>query len=174
MTVPTPCDARPPAGFSIRKATNVDIPAIRAVLFAVRDEYGVLCDIGANDVDLNDLEQNYFQRGGLFEVIEDGGQRIVGCAGLYPLSPQRAELCKMYLEACVRGRGFGKQLLARGLAWARQNGFAEVWLETNSALTEAIALYKKHGFERVTGDQLLQACDQAYLLRLDGARPLAC
>ena len=131
-----------PLDFSIRLATNDDIPAIRAILFAVRSEYGVLGEIGANDADLDDIEQNYFRVGGCFEVVEDAAGRIVGCAGLYPLNPCRVELCKMYLEKSARGRGLGKRLLEDLLKAARSGAFREVWLKTNSVLTEAIALYK--------------------------------
>jgi len=153
-------------GFSIRRATNDDLPAIRAVLFAVRQEYGVLDHTGQSDTDLADLEQNYFRRGGLFEVVENDVKRIVGCAGLYPLSHQRAELCKMYLEKPARGCGLGKVLIERALAAARRGGFTEVWLETNSALVEATSLYRKYGFQPVDSDHLLPRCDRAYLLRL--------
>jgi putative acetyltransferase len=165
--MPTPSASKLPAEFLIRRATNADIPAIRAVLYTVRDEYGVLAEIGANDPDLDDLELNYFQRGGDFEVIEDATPRIVGCAGLYPLGQQRAELCKMYLEQSARGRGLGRQLLENALAAARRGGFVEVWLETNSTLAEAIALYLRYGFQPVQADLHLPRCDRAYLLRLD-------
>jgi putative acetyltransferase len=152
--------------FSIRRATNADIRAIRAVVYAVREEYGVLAAIGANDAELDDIELGYFARGGHFEVVEDAEGRIVGCAGLYPLSPQRVELGKMYLEKGARGQGLGKRLLEDLLAAARCGGFAEVWLETNSTLAEAIALYTKYGFEPIDAEALLPRCDQAYLLRL--------
>ncbi len=153
--------------FSVRVACNQDTPAIRSVLLAVRSEYGVLGEIGANDADLDDLQSNYFQRGGCFEVVEDASGRIVGCAGLYPINPCRAELCKMYIEKCARGRGCGKRLLEDFLASARKGRFQEVWLETNSVLTEAIALYRKYGFQPVDSDHFLPRCDAAYLLRLD-------
>ena len=156
----------PPSGFSIRRAINNDIPAIRTVLLAVRTEYNVLCAIGANDPDLEDLEENYFHGGGLFEVVEDPARRIVGCAGLRPLSPCRAEQGKMYIEKCARRRGLGKQLLEDLLAAARAGGFQEVWLETNSALNEAAGLYRKYGFHPIDSQHLLPSCDQAYLLRL--------
>lgn len=155
-----------PIGFSIRRAVNDDVPAIRAVLLSVRSEYGVLGEIGANDADLDDLELNYFRGGGCFEVVEDGTKRIVGCAGLYPLNPCRAELCKMYLEKSARGQGLGKRLLEGVLAAARRSGFREVWLETNSALTEATTLYKKYGFRPIDAEHLLPRCDVAYLLGL--------
>jgi putative acetyltransferase len=160
-------ELRTPSGFSIRVATNDDTPAIRAVLLCVRSEYGVLGEIGADDADLDDLELNYFRDGGCFEVVEDTAKRVLGCAGLLPLNPCRAELCKMYLEKSARGLGLGRRLLGDVLAAARRSAFREVWLETNSVLTEAITLYKKNGFELVNSDHLLPRCDVAYLLRIE-------
>lgn len=151
--------------FVIRQATNADIAAIRAVLYAVRAEYGVLSEMLANDPELDDLEANFFRGGGHFEVVEDSAGRIVGCAGLYPLSRHRAELCKMYIERSARGQGLGKRLLENLLDVARRSRFREVWLETNSALTEAITLYKRYGFELVEPEHLLPRCDQAFRLR---------
>jgi hypothetical protein len=46
-----------PDGFTIRLATNDDLLAIRAVLFSVRCEFGVVDETGKSDKDLNDLEQ---------------------------------------------------------------------------------------------------------------------
>ncbi len=156
-------------GFSLRSATNLDIPAVRAVLLAVRTEYGVLGDVGADDADLDDIEANYCRRGGCFLVVEDAAKRIVGCAGLHPQNPRRAELCKMYLERSARGRGLGRQLLESLLEAARQGGFREVWLETNSTLTEAITLYKQYGFQPVDSEHLFHRCDAAYMLHLPNA-----
>jgi putative acetyltransferase len=152
---------------TIRAATPEDVPAIRAVLHLVREEFQVLCEIGSNDMELDDLESNYFARGGYFEVLEDASHRIVGCAGLYPLSEQRAELGKMYLLPQARGRGLGRQLLENMLDAARRGGFREVWIETNSNLSDAIRLYQGYGFEPVALESGVSACDAAYLLRLD-------
>jgi putative acetyltransferase len=162
--------AHRPATFSIRTAKSDDVAAIRRVLLAVRTEYAVHCEHPANDADLEDIERNYFARGGHFEVVADAAGTIVGCAGLLPLTPGRAELCKMYLQEAARGRGLGRQLLDNALAAARRGGFAEVWLETNSTLADAIALYRCYGFEPVPSGQLLPRCDRAYLLRLSPRR----
>jgi putative acetyltransferase len=72
----------------------------------------------------------------------------------------------MYLEKSARGTGLGKRLLENLLAAARSNGFAEVWLETNSTLVKAISLYKKYGFQLLDSGQLLPRCDVAYILYL--------
>jgi putative acetyltransferase len=155
-----------PRGFSIRLAVEDDIRAIRAVLFTVRSEYGVIGEMGANDADLDNLENNYFRCGGCFEIVEDATRRIVGCAGLRPETPCRAELCKMYIEKPARGLGLGKRLVEDLLAAARRSGFREVWLKTNSVLIEAIALYQKYGFRPQAAEYLPPRCDAAYLLRL--------
>ncbi len=152
----------------IRKATKADVVGIRSVLHSVRQEYGVLSANGVDDPELEDLEASFFDRGGYFEVVVDGQGRILGCAGLYRLTHLRAELCKMYLEKPARGHGLGKRMLKNLLAVARRNGFREVWLETNCVLTEAITLYRQHGFQPVESDHLLPRCDQAFLLQLDG------
>lgn len=153
--------------FTIRRAANADLPAIRSVLLEVRREFGVVDPTGVSDDDLDDLEQNYFRRGGTFDVVvESPSQRVVGCAALRPLNECRAELCKMYVVKSARGNGLGRQLVEKLLKAAREAGFTEVWLETNSVLTVATRLYEQYGFRPVAADHLLPRCDQAYLLRL--------
>lgn len=44
--------------YTFRPATNDDLFAIRAVLFSVRCEFGVVDETGKSDEDLNDLEEN--------------------------------------------------------------------------------------------------------------------
>lgn len=153
--------------FTIRRAANADLPAIRSVLLEVRREFGVVDPTGVSDDDLDDLEQNYFRRGGTFDVVvESPSQRVVGCAALRPLNECRAELCKMYVVKSARGNGLGRQLVEKLLKAAREAGFTEVWLETNSVLTVATRLYEQYGFRPVAAGHLLPRCDQAYLLRL--------
>jgi N-acetylglutamate synthase-like GNAT family acetyltransferase len=164
--MPSNADSVAPRGFLIRLAADGDLPAIRAVLRAVREEYGVAPPHAAVDDDLLDMRASYFDRGGLFEVIEDAAGRIVGCVGMYPLDERRVELRKMYILRCARGCGLGKRLLDDVLAAARVAAFAEVWLETHSTLKEAIALYERNGFRPVDAGHLGPRCDQAYALRL--------
>lgn len=152
--------------FSIRLAVNADEPGIRRVLNTVRAEYDVEHHEEAKDADLADIEHNYLAVGGCFEVVTDAAGHIVGCAGLRRLTNRRAELCKMYIEKPARGRGLGRQLLEDMLAAARRSGFAEVWLETNSILFEAISLYTRYGFRPVASEELGSKCDAVYLLKL--------
>ncbi len=150
----------------LRPATNEDCEAIRSLVYAVLEEYGLKPDPACTDADLDDIERSYFARGGTFRVLEQEDGSIVGAYGLYPLEDQTCELRKMYLNKACRGQGFGKRLLEDALATARELGFTTMTLETASVLKEAIALYQRYGFVPHPGDHLSPRCDQAYILRL--------
>lgn len=149
----------------IRSATNADAPAIRQLVFDVLREYGLDSDPSGTDADLADIETNYMAAGGTFEVVVKDGQ-IVGTLGMYPHGAYICELRKMYLRPEVRGRGLGKRLLDRALAFAREHGFWRLELETANVLREALSLYRRYGFRPVTSDRLSSRCDQAYALDL--------
>lgn len=148
-----------------RPATNRDAEKIRQIVFGVLREYGLQPDCGGTDADLNDIEANYIERGGAFEVLETESGEMLGTVGLFPVDEQTIELRKMYFDKKLRGRGYGKKTLQRMIEKARALGFAQIYLETNSVLKEAIALYKKYGFEPVD-EKHAARCDQAFILRL--------
>jgi hypothetical protein len=55
---------------TIRSATNDDRESVAELVFGVLAEYGLEPDPETTDADLQDIEANYLQRGGLFEVIK--------------------------------------------------------------------------------------------------------
>jgi putative acetyltransferase len=152
--------------YELRASTNADAKAIKELVFAVLGEYGLEPDPGGTDADLNDIEGSYLRSGGCFDVLVDSSGAIVGSIGLYPIDPATCELRKMYLSKKVRGQGLGKRLLEHALARAEEIGFRRVTLETASALKEAIALYKRYGFQPYRSPHLSQRCDSAYVLDL--------
>ncbi|MBI2963220.1 MAG: GNAT family N-acetyltransferase [Deltaproteobacteria bacterium] len=153
----------------LRPAVNADARAVRALVFAVLEEYGLAADPGGTDADLDDIEATYRARGGSFHVLEEPGGRIVGCVGLFAVDAETCELRKMYLEPHARGLGLGRRLLDAALADAKTLGFRRVVLETATVLTEAIALYTRHGFEAYTPEHLSKRCNLAYALELKPA-----
>ena len=156
-----------PRGFLIRPAVDGDLPAIRGCSRRCARNTASRRRTPAWTTTCCDLRASYFDRGGLFEVIEDAAGQIVGCVGMYPLDARRVELRKMYVLRSARGRGLGKRLLDDVLDAARAGAFAEVWLETHSTLLEAIALYERNGFRPADAGHLGPRCDQAYVLPLD-------
>lgn len=151
---------------SIRAATNDDRERIEALVFGALAEHGLRPDPATTDADLKDIEAGYLARGGLFEVVEDEGGKMLGTCGLYPLGDETCELRKMYLLPEARGAGLGKRLLERALEHARRRGFKTVTLETASVLEDAIRLYTRFGFVPVEAAHLAARSDQAYALKL--------
>jgi putative acetyltransferase len=150
---------------TIRSATNDDRERVAELVFGVLAEYGLEPDPETTDADLQDIEANYLQRGGLFEVIEDGGN-MLGSVGLYPVNKTTCELRKMYLIPSARGLGLGKYVLERAIARARALDFEQIVLETSSKLVAANQLYNKFGFKPMASDHLASRADQAYKLDL--------
>jgi ribosomal protein S18 acetylase RimI-like enzyme len=85
---------------------------------------------------------------GLFLVARSEG-RPVGCGALkvHPGAP--AELKRMWVAPDARGLGLSRRLLAELEEHARAADAEVLRLETNETLAEAIALYRKSGFNEV-------------------------
>ncbi|WP_171161948.1 GNAT family N-acetyltransferase [Streptomyces sp. I05A-00742] len=69
-----------------------------------------------------------------------------GCAGLRRLDARTAEVTRMYVRPAHRGAGTAPALLEALEETARGWGVARVVLETRRDLTEARALYARHGY----------------------------
>src|SRR5579871_5293490 len=82
---------------------------------------------------------------GVFLIARLDG-RPVGCGALKFHGEAPAELRRMWLARDVRGRALGARLLAELEQQARHFGARRVRLETNRALVEAIALYRRSGY----------------------------
>ncbi|WP_329432458.1 GNAT family N-acetyltransferase [Streptomyces sp. NBC_01280] len=84
-----------------------------------------------------------------FLVARGDDGEFLGCAGLRPLrgAPETAELKRMFVRPAGRGAGLGRGLLLAVEQSARRLGAARIVCETNTQLTEARALYTRHGYE---------------------------
>lgn len=150
--------------YQLLPANNQQTSAIQNVVFSVLREYGL--EPGTIDFCLEDIEANYFQKGGHFYVLVDKEETIVATGGLYAIDKDNAEIRKMYLLPEHRGQGLGKWILTALIDKAKELGFQRIELETASVLKEAIGLYKKFGFQTFCPPHITARCDQAYELRL--------
>src|SRR5207248_2262741 len=108
---------------------NDDAPIIRNMVYDVLREYGLEPDPAGTDADLADIEGNYHQRGGVFDVLIAPVGVIVGSVALYPLEDGVVELRKMYLRRSMRGKGLGRLLLEHALERTRKMGVKRIVLE---------------------------------------------
>jgi len=149
----------------LRDYRKGDEEAILTLVKTVLVGYDLDVDHKITDRDLADIEGCYLRRGGVFRVVEAAG-RVVGSYGLYPASAAVCELRKMYLLPEYQGQGIGKEMMEEVLRAAREKGFREIVLETNSVLERAVTLYKKYGFEYYEPEHLSSRCNCAMRLRL--------
>ena len=70
-----------------------------------------------------------------------------GCLRFHPGEP--SEIKHLWVAESARGLGLGRRLVAELEAHAADNGTRVVRLDTNAALTEAIALYRSAGYREV-------------------------
>ena len=85
---------------------------------------------------------------GAFLLAMDG-PRAVGCAGLKGAQDGLAEVKRVWIAPEARGRGLATRLMAGIEAQARALGLNRLVLDTNAALPEAAALYRKLGWTEI-------------------------
>jgi len=78
-------------------------------------------------------------------LAEVDGQPV-GTCGLKQVTPDVAEIKRMYVDPAVRGHGAGRALLQRVIDDARAAGYRGLQLETAIWMVEAHALYHSCGF----------------------------
>jgi putative acetyltransferase len=142
----------------LRRATQGEEEKILELVKKVLAMYGLETDPSETDSDLSDLNKYYFENNGWFAVIEYHGE-IIGSYGLFQIDKNVCELRKMYLSPGHQGKGLGKMMMADFINKAKELGYSEVILETNTRLDKAIGLYEKYGFVGFEPPHLSARCD---------------
>jgi len=93
---------------------------------------------------IDDPQSVFLDKGGRIFIAERAGE-AVGCCALIP-TEDGVEVCKMTVTPAARGLGLARRLLDACEVFAREAGSGRLYLETNSALRPAIALYESAGF----------------------------
>lgn len=100
---------------------------------------------------LNDPEGHILEKGGYIFVALYNGTPVGVCA-LCPMpeeSPYDFELAKLAVNNSIRRKGIGHRLCDAVIAKARELGGRMLFLESNTRLKPAIALYRKLGFKEL-------------------------
>lgn len=99
-----------------------------------------------DEVILGDPQGQIIDKGGFVFFALDGGAPI-GCCALTPLGDGGFELVKMAVADGHKGKGIGRALMEACIARARREGAPRLYLESASALTPALTLYRSVGFK---------------------------
>jgi putative acetyltransferase len=148
--------------FLIRPWEKGDRNLAAEVIGSVLGEYGLTWEPNGADRDVLQVEEYYLATGGEFWVIEHQS-KVVGTGAYYPIKRGKnaVEIRKMYLLPSARGVGLGKNLLQQLETAVVSRGFQEIWIETASALVEAVKLYESNGYQPTTGVETAR-CDRVY------------
>ena len=92
-----------------------------------------------------------------FQIVEDGGyifylvlsDSVVGVCALFNNGGGVYELARMAVSPTHHGKGYGDLLIEHCLSKLKTINAKKVYLVSNTKLSAAIGLYKKHGFKTI-------------------------
>lgn len=152
----------------VRDYTPADATAFRDLNLAWVEKFFT---VEAEDrAQLEDPQTHILNKGGAILIAEHDGDPV-GTVGLVPGHDEGVlELIKMSARSDVQGKGIGRALMQAAIAKSREMGARAIWLETNTRLEAALALYRKSGFRELSGDELTETpydrCNCQMLLEL--------
>lgn len=125
-------------------------PAARACL---RAYFALLAEripgISAGHVPDPDPEAGAFRPPhGTFLIARAAGE-VLACVSLKRHDPTTGEIKRLWVDPAARGLGLARRMMTAAEAEARALGFTRLCLDTNAALTEAIALYRATGWYEI-------------------------
>lgn len=154
----------------IRPIQPSDNAALAKIIRSTLESFGLgIPGTVYTDPSTDHLFELFREERSFYFVAEENGKVLGGC-GIYPtkgLPADCAELVKLSLAKEARGKGVGQALMEKSMAWAREEGYGRVYLETMNELSSAVGLYQKLGFEKLSapmGESGHHAC-QIWMLK---------
>lgn len=139
---------------NIRKIRPKDNPSIAKIIRTSLEEYGEAQEGTVyTDPETDHLFDLFSKMPRSSYFIAEYDNKTIGGSGIYPtpnLPQGYAELVKIYLQQEYRGKGLGRRLMQKSIHYAKQQGYTHLYIESFPSLKEAIQLYKKFGFKRVS------------------------
>ncbi len=120
---------------------------------AENEDFHSLVGLLDEELKTRDGEDHYFfaqfnKLAGLLGVVVAYLDDVaVGCGAFKRHSEEAAEIKRMFVRAENRGQRIAAQILAELESWAIESGFCSCVLETGFKQPEAIALYKRSGYQ---------------------------
>lgn len=161
-----------PNEYQIRRIEPNDNVQVANIIRTVMTEFGCVGPgFSIEDPEVDTMYEAFQPPNYAFFVL-DNTVSLGGCAGVAPLAGGDSSICelqKMYFLPAARGQGWGRKMMDRCLAVARQLGYRQMYLETVSRMEAANHLYHKYGFEKAAcqlGATGHHGCDTFYIRQL--------
>jgi ribosomal protein S18 acetylase RimI-like enzyme len=124
---------------------------------AARDLFREYAAVLGFDLDFQDFERELKELPGAYAspsgylllAVEDHSGRSIGCVALRKIDAQTCEMKRLYVRPEGRGQGLGRILSLAVIDEAKKIGYHYLRLDTVPGMTQAIALYRSHGFRDI-------------------------
>lgn len=125
-----------------------DIAAVRELWREYWESFGLPADFQGFGGELEGLPGVYGAEGGAL-LLATCQKEPAGTIAVRRLAPTSGEVKRLYLRPPFRGQGLGRRLLEAVMDQARTLGYESLYADTLPAMTDALSLYERVGFERV-------------------------
>ena len=99
--------------------------------------------------DMDDIQRNYFENGGIFLVMLDDNH-LIGTGAIRQLEDDICELKRLWLLSQYHGQGLGYRMIQELFSFARENGYKRIWLQTDAVeQSRALEFYRRLGFYEI-------------------------
>lgn len=139
---------------TIRTIEPADNPGLAVIIRNTLTEFGANHPGTVYYDPTTDALYELFQTPGSIYYVAFKDGKLMGGAGIFPsngLPAGTCELVKMYLLPEARGLGLGRLLIEKALAFAKEAGYRQVYLETMPELRKAVSVYEKFDFRYLDG-----------------------
>ena len=130
----------------VRSYETRDFDAVLALVETTLREFGFGDNVGGARRDLENIATGYGGPRAGFWIAEDDDAKVCGTIAIRPKDDARVSTCelkRLYVSGAMRGRGVGAALYAHAEAFARDAGYARIWLDSSRKFTAARKLYEK-------------------------------
>lgn len=136
--------------WSISPVADEDIATLEEIRELFREYHEwlgeVVCSYRLAE-EIANLPGPYAAPEGRLLIARSAGGAVLGCAGVRPHSPGRAEVKRLYVRPPARGTGLGRALAEAALEVARELGYAEALISTlPDSMQVAAPMYVRMGF----------------------------
>jgi ribosomal protein S18 acetylase RimI-like enzyme len=139
------------ATFQIVSAgSSADLDAVKRLFTAYAAALGIDLSYQGFEAELAGLPGKYAPPSGALLIAWGTDGEPLGCVALRPLDDAgRCEMKRLYVSPQARGLRLGKALVDAVVTEAARIGYGEMRLDTLPTMGEAIALYRKAGFQPI-------------------------
>lgn len=127
---------------------KADIASVGELFREYAVSIGVDLEYQGFSAELAGLPGQYAPPSGDLLLAKVNGE-VAGCVALRALDQSTLEMKRLYVRPSTRGTGLGKRLVEAAISVARQNGYAELRLDTLASTDSAQRLYRTLGFVEI-------------------------